>query len=126
MDTDIPPHVTTLLVTAATEHGLDVHHGKVRRSSSRFCLGVEHGDYNGTELFGVGTDRFIWLAYKPSNLGRIRLHSVNFAEEGVIDFEIGSSPDPQQVANSWSRFPLTRACGSVSACLYLESVLFKW
>jgi hypothetical protein len=27
---------------------------QVRRSSSRFCLGVEHGDYNGTELFGVG------------------------------------------------------------------------
>ena len=50
------------LASAAKEHGLDVAGGKVRRTSSRFCLGVEHGDYNGTELFGVGTDRFIWLA----------------------------------------------------------------
>lgn len=53
------------LASAAKEHGLDVAGGKVRRTSSRFCLGVEHGDYNGTELFGVGTDRFIWLACAP-------------------------------------------------------------
>lgn len=50
------------LAAFAKEKGLDVAGGKVRRTSSRFCLGVEHGDYNGTELFGVGTDRFIWLA----------------------------------------------------------------
>lgn len=50
------------LASAAKENGLDIAGGKVRRTSSRFCLGVEHGDYNGTELFGVGTDRFIWLA----------------------------------------------------------------
>ena len=50
------------LSSAAKENGLDIAGGKVRRTSSRFCLGVEHGDYNGTELFGVGTDRFIWLA----------------------------------------------------------------
>jgi len=106
MDTKIPPDVAKMLAAAATNHGLDVFDGRLRRSSSRFCLGVEHGDYNGTELFGVGTDRFIWLAYKPNNLGRIRLHSVNFAQEGVIDFEVGSSSDPLQVANSWSRFPL--------------------
>ena len=43
----------------AAETGLNVQGGKIRRTSSRFCLGVEHGDYNGTELFGVGTDRFI-------------------------------------------------------------------
>ena len=45
---------------AAKQHGLDIAGGTIRRTSSRFCLGVEHGDYNGTELFGVGTDRFIW------------------------------------------------------------------
>lgn len=43
----------------STVSGLEIAQGKIRRSSSRFCLGVEHGDYNGTELFGVGTDRFI-------------------------------------------------------------------
>ena len=105
MEPDIPPKVTAWLSAAAADHGLNVFGGQVRRSSSRFCLGVEHGDYNGTELFGVGTDRFIWLAYKPNNSGRVRLHSSNFADDGVIDFELGSSPDPQQVADSWSRFP---------------------
>ena len=105
MDTIIPPEVSDLLSIAATKFDLDVFAGKVRRSSSRFCLGVEHGDYNGTELFGVGTDRFIWLAYKPNDLGRIRLHSLNFPDEGVVDFELGKVPNPRQVADSWSRFP---------------------
>ncbi len=54
------------LVELAREHGLAVAGGRIRRTSSRFCFGVEHGDYNGTELFGVGTDRFIWLAYRPN------------------------------------------------------------
>ena len=36
-----------LLKKLASENGLDIAGGKVRRSSSRFCLGVEHGDYNG-------------------------------------------------------------------------------
>ncbi|MHC4640752.1 MAG: hypothetical protein ACYS32_03840 [Planctomycetota bacterium] len=31
----------------AQQNGLDISGAKVRRSSSRFCLGVEHGDYNG-------------------------------------------------------------------------------
>ena len=56
--------IAELAVTAKAK-GLDIEGGKVRRTSSRFCLGVEHGDYNGTELFGVGTDRFIWLACEP-------------------------------------------------------------
>lgn len=105
MDAEIPAEIAKLLATAANEHGLDVFDGKVRRSSSRFCLGVEHGDYNGTELFGVGTDRFIWLAYKPNHSSRVRLHSVNFADEGVVEIELGKSPDPQTVADSWGRFP---------------------
>ena len=49
---------------AAKQHGLDISGGIIRRTSSRFCLGVEHGDYNGMELFGVGTDRFIWMGYR--------------------------------------------------------------
>jgi len=48
----------------AQQSSIDITGGKIRRTSSRFCLGVEHGDYNGTELFGVGTGRFIWLTYK--------------------------------------------------------------
>jgi galactokinase len=59
-DTDAT--VAKRLLAAAREQGLDVAGGKIRRTSSRFCLGVEHGDYNGTELFGVGTDRYIWSA----------------------------------------------------------------
>jgi galactokinase len=91
----------------AAESGLDVCGGAVRRSSSRFCLGVEHGDYNGTELFGVGTDRFIWLGYRPNDSGRVRLVSGNFLEDGVISFEPGSIPHPRspEIADSWARFP---------------------
>ena len=104
----IPPDVADRLRATADQHGLDVFGGKVRRSSSRFCLGVEHGDYNGTELFGVGTDRFIWLAYKPNTTGRVRLYSCNLPDDGLIDFGLGDIPasgkeDP--VASSWARFP---------------------
>jgi galactokinase len=95
------------IVRWAKEHGLDVAGGKVRRTSSRFCLGVEHGDYNGTELFGVGTDRFIWMAYKPNGTNRLRLFSGNFADDGLIDFELGRVPAPRspEVADTWGRFP---------------------
>jgi len=91
----------------AKEQGLDVSGGKVRRTSSRFCLGVEHGDYNGTELFGIGTDRFIWLAYKPNGTNRVRLFSGNFPDDGIIDFEMGNIPQPKsaQIAQTWGRFP---------------------
>lgn len=90
----------------AKEHQLDIAGGKVRRTSSRFCLGVEHGDYNGTELFGVGTDRFIWLAYKPNGTNRIRLFSGNFPNDGVVSFESGKVPAPQsdEIAHTWARF----------------------
>ncbi len=93
--------------TIATEHKLNVTGGKIRRSSSRFCFAVEHGDYNGTELFGVGTDRFIWMAYKPNGTNRVRLYSANFSDEGVVDFELGRIPEPldPSVANAWARFP---------------------
>ena len=53
--------------------GINIKGAKVRRTSSRFCLGVEHGDYNGTELFGAGTDRFIWFACKPDESDRAKL-----------------------------------------------------
>ena len=91
----------------ATEAGLNVAGSTIRRSSSRFCLGVEHGDYNGTELFGVGTDRFIWLAYKPNDTGRVRLLSGNFLGDGVISFAPGRVPAPKspEIAETWGRFP---------------------
>lgn len=94
-----------LLKKIASENNLDIAGGNVRRSSSRFCLGVEHGDYNGTELFGVGTDRFIWMAYKPNGTDKMRLFSANFPNDGVIEFTLGTVPEPQTVADSWARFP---------------------
>jgi galactokinase len=91
----------------AAETEMDVAGGTIRRSSSRFCLGVEHGDYNGTELFGVGTDRFIWLSYKPNDTGRLRLFSGNFPGDGVISFMPGEVPAPKgpEIADTWGRFP---------------------
>ncbi len=90
----------------AGRHAIDIAGGRLRRTSSRFCLGVEHGDYNGTELFGVGTDRFIWLGYKPNGTRRIRLFSGNFPDDGVIEFEPGKVPEPRAaaIADTWGRF----------------------
>ncbi|MHC4912088.1 MAG: galactokinase [Planctomycetota bacterium] len=89
------------------ESGVNVSGGKVRRTSSRFCFSVEHGDYNGTELFGVGTDRFIWLAYRPNGTEKMRLFSGNFPQDGVIEFSLGEGPEPKsaEIANTWGRFP---------------------
>ena len=93
------------LAAAADKCGLDIADGQVRRSSSRFCFGVEHGDYNGMELFGVGTDRFIWLAFKPNTSGRVRIFSENFPEDGIVDFALGEDCAPSELKDSWERFP---------------------
>ncbi len=95
-----------IILKSAKEKSIDIKGSKIRRTSSRFCLGVEHGDYNGTELFGVGTDRFIWMAYKPNGTKKIRLFSANFPNDGVIEFEIGNVPEPKspEIAQTWGRF----------------------
>ena len=94
------------ILKSAINNAVDIKGGRIRRTSSRFCLGVEHGDYNGTELFGVGTDRFIWLAYKPNGTKKIRLFSANFPDDGVIEFELGNVPEPKSpvIAQTWGRF----------------------
>jgi len=97
-----------LLRRLAAWAGLDIAGGRLRRSSSRFCFGVEHGDYNGTELFGIGTDRFIWLAWKPNTSGRVRFFSGNFPGDGVVEFRPGEVPPPRSIRDSWARFP----CGA--------------
>ncbi len=95
------------ILRLSQETGININGGSIRCTSSRFCLGVEHGDYNGTELFGVGTDRFIWLAYKASDNDRVRLFSGNFPDDGIIEFKLGDVPQPQSAAISetWARFP---------------------
>jgi len=92
---------------SARDTGINMKGARVRRTSSRFCFGVEHGDYNGTELFGVGTDRFIWLAYRPNSTDRVKLFSANFPDDGVVDFKLGEVPEPQSasLADTWARFP---------------------
>ena len=96
-----------ILAQLARKTKLQVEGGTIRRTSSRFCLGVEHGDYNGTELFGVGTDRFIWLAYVPNTTDRVRLFSANFPNDGIVDFKLGEVPAPKSsaIADTWARFP---------------------
>ncbi|MBN1508769.1 MAG: hypothetical protein JW955_18115 [Sedimentisphaerales bacterium] len=42
----------------AEENRIDIAGGKMRRTSSRFCLGVEHSDCSGTRLSHVGVNRF--------------------------------------------------------------------
>ncbi len=106
------------IIRKSSEVNINLLGGKILRTSSRFCFGVEHGDYNGTELFGVGIDRFIWFVYKPSTSGRMRLYSANFPQDGVIEYELGNVPPPTsaQVTNSWARFPygidyILKKCG---------------
>ena len=98
--------IAHVLSGLASKAGLSLAGAKIRRSSSRFCLGVEHGDYNGTQLFGVGTDRFIWMAFKPNDTGRLRLYSGNFEQDGLIDVPLNAIPEPGTAPDSWSRFPL--------------------
>lgn len=95
-----------VICNASHAAGVAVGGGRLRRTSSRFCFGVEHGDYNGTELFGIGTDRFIWCAYRTNDKGHIRLFSENFPNDGVIDFDMADVPVPQSpsIAHSWARF----------------------
>ncbi len=95
------------LGSLAVTTGLQVSGGRIRRTSSRFCLGVEHGDYNGTELFGVGSDRFLWLAHRPNGTDRVRLYSANFPADSLVDFKLGEVPPPKSlaIANTWARFP---------------------
>jgi len=95
------------ILQLSKEVGIGIKGGKVRRTSSRFCLSVEHGDYNGTELFGVGTDRFIWLGYRANGTERIRLFSGNFPEDGVVEFKLGDVPEAKSaaIADTWGRFP---------------------
>ncbi|MGO9529341.1 MAG: galactokinase [Verrucomicrobiia bacterium] len=104
-DSDL--HAREILARTAADTRLDVRGGTVRRTSSRFCLGIEHGDYNGTALFGVGTDRFLWLACKPNDTNRVRLFSANFPRDGIINFQLGHVPPPRStaIADTWARFP---------------------
>ena len=101
---NIDNEVFSRLAKIAQDKGLDITGGKVRRSSSRFCFGVEHGDYNGTELFGVGTDRFIWLAYKPNQTGKFRFYSDNFPDDGILEFSANTIAPAKSLPDSWGRF----------------------
>ncbi|MCU0612504.1 MAG: hypothetical protein MUE60_12035 [Candidatus Eisenbacteria bacterium] len=93
---------------AALPLGIGLAGARLRRTSARFCLGVEHGDYNGCELFGVGVDRFLWLAYRPLSTDRVRIHSTAFPGEGVVEFRLGEIPRLRspELAGRWARFPL--------------------
>ena len=92
---------------ASTEQRIDVKGARVIRTSSRACLGVEHGDYNGTKLFGFGTDRFIWFAYRPNGGDGMRLFSTNYSSDGIVDFDFSKIPSPKssELKNRWARFP---------------------
>ena len=82
---------------AATARGLDIGNGFAWRISSRICLGVEHGDYNGTELLGIGIDRFLWIAARDNATSTARLFSCNRADDGVVELD---PSNPQKAARN--------------------------
>jgi galactokinase len=55
----------------------------------------------------VGTDRFLWLAYRPNGTDRVRLYSANSPDDGIVDFKLGEVPPPKSpaIADTWARFP---------------------
>lgn len=58
----------------------------------------------------MGTDRFIWLAFKPNGRKEIRLYSDTFADEGVLSLSLNSGtqrppPKSKDLATKWARFP---------------------
>lgn len=87
----------------------------LRRTSSRICLSVEHGDYNGTDLFGgaignpEGGAGFIWFLYVPDEEGSIEIASLNFTEEKSL-FRLGEFKDApivrRDTAFPWTKFPM--------------------
>ena len=101
---DRDDEVFARLARAGHRQGLALDGARIRRTSSRFCLGIEHGDYNGTELFGVGTDRFLWLAYAPNGRRTLRLFSANYPASGVVELEPGQVPAPGSI-QGWARYP---------------------
>ncbi|MHC5084522.1 MAG: galactokinase, partial [Planctomycetota bacterium] len=48
-----------------------------------------------------------WMAYKPNGTDTMRLFSGNFPDDGMVEFQIGNTPEPQskEVYDTWARFP---------------------
>lgn len=101
----------TQLRAAMTDCGLDARGDVHWRVSSRLCLSVEHGDYNGTDLFGVGIDRFLHVAARRNQSGRIRIFSANAPDAGIVAFDAKSPPvaPPSFVDDAWPAFPIGAA-----------------
>ena len=99
------------LRAAMEQCGIDVGGGSHWRISSRLCLSVEHGDYNGTDLFGVGIDRFLHVAARPNDSGRIRVFSANAPTAGIVAFDACTPPEAPRAtgADDWSAFPIGAA-----------------
>ena len=99
------------LRAAMVQCGLAAEGGSHWRISSRLCLSVEHGDYNGTDLFGVGIDRFLHVAARPNQSGRIRVFSANAPTAGIVAFDASTPPDAQRerADDEWSAFPIGAA-----------------
>ncbi len=91
----------------AKENKIDIAGGKLRRTSSRFCLGVEHGDYNGTELFGVGTDRFLQAGLSAQRDGQGPALQRQFPKRRGYRVHPRERPGPEvaEIAETWGRFP---------------------
>ncbi len=87
----------------------------VRRTSSRVCFTVEHGDYNGTDLFGAAIGKandkeaygFIWFAYSKNSTGNFRIKSQNYSNE-IADFNGNKLPNPSKISKDypWIKFPM--------------------
>lgn len=105
-----PADVRSQMLAAAMTCGLDVARGPTLRVSSRICLAVEHGDYNGTDLVGFGVDRFLWIAFSANDSGRVRAFSSAFPDAGVVSFDIERLPSAVDARGAaWGSFAIGAA-----------------
>ena len=72
-------------------------------SPGRINLIGEHTDYNGGHVFPCAITYGTYGAAKKRQNRKIRLYSINFAEKGIIEFELDDLA--YEVAHNWANYP---------------------
>jgi galactokinase len=73
----------------------------IARAPGRVNLIGEHTDYNGGFVLPLAIDRAAWIAFRPRDDGRIRVHSLSFGD--IVEFEVVSLA-PGGASGHWSEY----------------------
>ncbi len=94
---DIDP----LIDETVRRYGCDRRDIRVVRSPYRICPMGAHIDHQLGPVTAMTIDRAVYLAFAPSNDGRVRLRSLTF--EGEIDFDVEAVPPKRD--DDWGNYP---------------------